>query len=123
MGDDGCLTWTAGHGLADGFVAASMAQRVRPGEGVIGQALATQTPARVDDLRHESRFLRRELAIASGYEALWCVPVMAQTKAVGTLQLYGSAVRHLSPEILPLLQATSEQLAVAIANAHLRSRR
>ena len=117
--DDGCLTWTASHGLPDDFVEASMAQRVRPGEGVIGQALATQTPVLVDDLRHESRFLRRELALASGYEALWCVPVMAQTEAVGTLQLYGSAVRHLSREILPLLQATSEQLAVAIANAHL----
>ncbi len=48
-----------------------------------------------------------------------CVPLMAQTKAVGTIQLYGSAERHLSHEILPLLQATSEQLAVAIANAHL----
>ena len=61
-----------------------------------GKTLATQTPVLVDDLRHESRFLRRELALASGYEALWCVPMMVQTKAVGTLQLYGSAVRHLS---------------------------
>jgi PAS domain S-box-containing protein len=44
---------------------------------------------------------------------------MAQSKAVGTLQLYGSAERRLSREILPMVQATSEQLAVAIANAHL----
>jgi PAS domain S-box-containing protein len=44
---------------------------------------------------------------------------MAQTKAVGTLQLYGSAERRLSRQLLPLVQAISEQVAVAIANAHL----
>ena len=35
------------------------------------------------------------------------------------LQLYGSAERPLVAEILPLLQATSEQLAAAIAKVHL----
>ena len=40
---------------------------------------------------------------------------MAQDRVVGTLQLYGSAERPLSRESLPLLQATSEQLAAAIA--------
>jgi GAF domain len=73
----------------------------------------------VDDLRQEPRFLRRELALASGYEALLCMPLKAQTKAVGTLQLYASAEPHLSRDNLPLVQATAEQLAVAIANAHL----
>jgi PAS domain S-box-containing protein len=44
---------------------------------------------------------------------------MAQTKAVGILLLYGAVEHRLSREILPLVQATAEQLAVAIANAHL----
>jgi two-component system, NtrC family, sensor kinase len=117
--DDGCLTWAASHGLADSFVVASLTQRVQPGEGLLGGALAAQAPVLVDDLRQEPRFLRRELALASGYEALLCVPLMAQTTAVGTLQLYGSAERRLSCDSLPLVQAISEQLAVAIANAHL----
>jgi PAS domain S-box-containing protein len=119
VNDDGCLAWAASHGLSDNFVAASLTQRLQPGECLLGRALATQAPVLVDDLRQEPRFLRRELALANGYEALLCVPLMAQTRAVGTLQLYGSAVHRLSRAILPLLQATSEQLAVAIANAHL----
>ena len=119
MDDDGCLAWAASHGLADSFVAASLTQRLRPGEGLVGRALTAHAPVLVDDLRQETRFSRREAALASGYEALWCVPLRAQTRAVGTLQLFGSAERQLSHEILPLLQAIAEQLAVAIANAHL----
>jgi hypothetical protein len=34
--DDGGLTWAASHGLADGFVAGSLAQRVQPREGLLG---------------------------------------------------------------------------------------
>jgi GAF domain-containing protein len=73
----------------------------------------------VEDLRREPLFLHRELVLASGYESLVCMPLIAQTRAVGTLQLYGRAERHLSPESLPLLQAIAEQPAVAIANTHL----
>jgi PAS domain S-box-containing protein len=119
VGDDGILTLVASHGLSDSFVAASLAQRLQPGEGLVGRALAAQAPVLVDDLRREPLYLRRELALASGYESLLCAPLLAQTKTVGTLQLYGSAERRLSRDILPLVQATSEQLAVAIANAHL----
>ena len=100
--DDGCLTWAASHGLSDAFCGSLADAALQPDEGIIGQALATQTPVLVDDLRREPLFLRRELALASGYETLLCVPLMAQTKAVGTLQLYGSAERRLSREILPL---------------------
>src|SRR5262245_48249439 len=117
--DAGCLTWAASHGLADDFVAASRTQRVQPGEGLSGGALAAQVPVLVEDLRQEPRFLRRELALASGYETLLCVPLMAQSKAVGAIQLFGSAQRPLSRESLPLAQAASEQLAVAVANARL----
>jgi PAS domain S-box-containing protein len=117
--DDGGLRWAASHGLSTSFVAASSTHRLQPGEGLLGRALAARSPLLVDDLRREPLFLRRDLALASGYEALWCVPLVAQTKPVGTLQLYGSAARRLARESLPLLQATAEQLAVAIANAHL----
>jgi PAS domain S-box-containing protein len=117
--DDSCLIWAASHGLSDDFVAGSLSHRSQPGEGFFGRALATQTPVLVDELREEPRFLRRELALASGYETLLCLPLVAQTTPVGTIQLYGSAERRLSREILPLVQAASEQLAVAIANAHL----
>jgi PAS domain S-box-containing protein len=117
--DDGRLAWVASHGLSDRFIAGSVAHRPRRGEGLLGRALATQGPVLVDDLRREPLFLRRELALASGYETLLCMPLIAQTKAVGTLQLYGGAERHLSRDSLPLAQATAEQLAVAIANAHL----
>jgi len=120
LGDDeGHLTWAASHGLAESFVAASRAQQLRLDHGIPGRALAARAPVLVNNLRQEPLFLRRELALASGYETLLCVPLMAQARVVGTLQLYGSAERPLSHESLPLLQATSEQLAAAIANVHL----
>jgi PAS domain S-box-containing protein len=117
--DDGCLTWAASHGLSDSFVAASLTQRLQPGEGLFERALAAQAPVLVADLRREPLFLRGELALASGYETMLCVPLMAQTKPVGTLQLYGNAERRFSSESLPLVQATAEQLALAITKAHL----
>jgi PAS domain S-box-containing protein len=120
LGDDeGHLTWAASHGLAESFVAASRAQQLRLDHGIPGRAFAARAPVLVNNLRQEPLFLRRELALASGYETLLCVPLMAQARVVGTLQLYGSAERPLSRESLPLLQATSEQLAAAIANVHL----
>ena len=48
-----------------------------------------------------------------------CAPLLAQAKAFGTLQLYGSPGRRLSRDSVPLVQAAAEQLAGAIANAHL----
>jgi PAS domain S-box-containing protein len=119
LGDDGGLAWAASHGLSDSFVEGSRTHRLQPGEGLLGRALAVQAPVLVDDLRREPLFSRRELALASGHETLVCIPLRAQAKAVGTLQLYGSAEQHLSRNSLPLIQATAEQLAVAIANAHL----
>jgi PAS domain S-box-containing protein len=119
LDDDGCLRWAASHGLTEHFVKGSQMRRMQPGEGLFGRVLAAQSPFLVEDLRQEPRFLSRELAIASGYETLLCVPLMAQTKPVGTIQLYGGAERRLLRDSLPLVQAVSEQLAVAIANAHL----
>jgi PAS domain S-box-containing protein len=117
--DNGGLTWAAGHALPDSLVSASSAQHLRPGQGILGQALATQAPVLVEDLSLEPLFPRRQAALASGYQALLCVPLMAQSKPVGTLQLYGNAEHRLSRDSLPLIQAMSEQLATAIANAHL----
>jgi PAS domain S-box-containing protein len=119
LDDDGSLAWAASHGLADGFTAASRAQRLPAGEGLLGRALAAQAPLLVEDLSQDSVFRRREPALASGYRSLLCVPLLAQTKTLGSLQIYGSTERPLWPEIVPLVQAAAEQLAVAIANAHL----
>ena len=119
MDDDGCLAWAASHGLAESFVETSRALRLRPGEGIPGQALATMAPVLVEDAVQEPRFLRCEAALASGYGAVLCTPLIAQGKPVGTLQLYASAEHRYSAELLPLVQAVSEQLAVAIANARL----
>jgi PAS domain S-box-containing protein len=119
IADEGSLTWAASHGLAESFVAASRTQRLPLGEGIPGQALATQAPVLIEDLNREPLFLHREAVLASGYQILLCVPLMAQTKPVGTLHLYGNAERRFSSEILPLVQATAEQLALAIVKAHL----
>jgi PAS domain S-box-containing protein len=119
MEDDGCLAWAASHGLRESFVAASRSLRLRPGEGIPGQAFVTKAPVLVEDLGREPRFMRREAALASGYVAVLCMPLIAQGTPVGTLQLYASAEHQYSAELLPLVQAVSEQLAVAITNAHL----
>src|SRR5262249_11036066 len=119
VGDDGCLMWAASHGLPDSYVQASLAPQLRLDKGIAAQALATRRPLLVADLSREPRFSRPAAALASGYQSLLCAPLMAQTNPVGTLQLYGNAERRLAPELIPLVQATAEQLAVAIANAHL----
>src|SRR5262249_35778085 len=108
MEDDGCLAWAASHGLGERFVAASRSLRLRPGEDILGQAFATKAPVLVEDLGREPRFLRHEAALASGYIAVLCTPLIAQGTPVGTLQLYASAERQYSAELLPPVQAVSE---------------
>jgi two-component system NtrC family sensor kinase len=119
MDDEGGLTWAASHGLAESFVAASRALRLRPDDGIPGQALATMAPVLVEDPAQEPHLLRREATLASGYVAVLCTPLIAQGTPVGVLQLYASDEYQYSAALLPLVQAISEQLAVAIANAHL----
>jgi two-component system, NtrC family, sensor kinase len=121
MDDDGCLAWSASHGLAERFVAASRALRLRPGEGIAGRALTTMAPVLVEDPAREPHFQCREAALASGYVAMLCVPLIAQGKPVGILQLFSSPEHQYAVELLPLVQAISGQLAVAIANAHLHA--
>jgi len=118
-GDDGTLTWTASHGLADSFVAASQAWRLRPGEGILGRAFTDRTTVLVENLEVEAQCFRHEAARAYGYRKLLCTPLIAQGRALGTLQLYGTSEHCCDPETLPLLQAVAELLAVAIANVQL----
>jgi PAS domain S-box-containing protein len=116
--EEGFLRWAASYGLADTFVEASRAIKFRPHEGIPGRAFTTQEPVVVADLGREPLFLRREAALACGYRALLCTPLIAQGKPLGTLQLYGDPEQCCPPETLPLIRAIAEQLAVAIANAH-----
>lgn len=120
--DAGSLAWTAGHGLADSFVAASQGLRFPPGEGIPGLAFASGAPVLVEDLEGEAQFRRREAARACGYRKLLCTPLIAQGQPLGTLQLYGQTESCCTPETLPLIQAVAEQLAVAIDNAMLHQK-
>ncbi|MBI3328732.1 MAG: PAS domain S-box protein [Nitrospinae bacterium] len=119
MDEEGCLRWAASHGLAEGFVQASRSLPFRPHEGIPGRAFASEETVLVEDVDEEPQFLRREAARAFGYRSLLCTPLLAHGTPIGTLQIYAQARHGLTLEMSPLVRAIAQQLAVAIANAHL----
>ena len=117
--EQGWLRWEASYGLVEEFVKASRPLRFQPGESVPGRAFAAQAPVLIEDLGAEARFSRPEAAVACGYGALICSPLLVQSIPLGALQLYGRGDQSFPLQTLPFVQSIADQLAVAIANARL----
>jgi Nif-specific regulatory protein len=80
--------------------AAGERMRYRPGEGITGRVVATNTPVHLAGIRPEDGFLDRS-GLRQGIDlerlAFYCVPVPYRGRPVGTL----SADRHLSEVVDP----------------------
>ncbi len=81
---------------------------------VSGRAILEKKPIVVPDVTKDAQYGYPDIARKENLKSLLVVPMMAKDKAIGVLNCYTSQVHKFSDEEIQLLQAVSNQAAVAI---------
>jgi GAF domain-containing protein len=92
---------------------------VKLGEGIAGIVARENKPICVLDVKEDSRYLNREIAVKEGICSLACVPLAVKGRIIGVLNCYTSKKHKFSKPELDVLTALANQAAVAIENAEL----
>jgi len=95
--------------------------RLKMGEGIAGWVAANDQPALINDVQNDPRYFRRAQTITDFVtRTMLCVPVRSKGRVVGVLQAINKKQgRTFSEEDLENCLTLSNQVAVALENAHL----
>ena len=93
------------------------------GEGIIGHVASSGETLVVKDNAASPLLLptARRAVEAAGIRGFVCVPIRAQGRVLGTLSLGRQVLEPFTPEEVRLLEATADQIGVALDNARLYS--
>lgn len=112
----------ATHGAEVEIMQTLQAEPIRLGEGVIGQAAATQAPVQVPDILDEKMpvLVRHQSVFAQfGYRALLAVPLLLEKQIMGGLIIWRQEAGHFPSAVVNMLQTFASQSTLAIQNARL----
>ena len=93
--------------------------RIRPGQGITGQAVAELRPMQSEDLFTDPRVRFPELPRASGLRSMLTAPMRVGERAVGAIIVFRRDVHRFSPAEEELLVALADQAAIALEHARL----
>lgn len=102
--------------------APTSAQSFRIGEGIVGKVAASGKPLIFENVKTDpvyGRLSRNKLAGRLGHRFFAVFPVRGKLKRLGTLACTGIEPRRLTPSEIKLIEALTDQLAVAIENSEL----
>ena len=90
--------------------------RIRVGESLSGEVVATGRPVVVEDLQADTRYdpASKAGAIAEGFQGLLGVPLQIGGRTIGCLLVFSKNRRRFSPEDVALLTAIGDHASVAI---------
>ena len=88
-------------------------------QGLAGWVIQARQSALVADVLQDPRWILLSGAHEQQHRSAMAVPLMVGAECLGVLLLYHQEVGHFSPDQLELVQATANQVAVAINNAEL----
>ena len=92
---------------------------VKLGEGIAGLVAQQNKPICVLDVKEDSRYRNRDIALKEGLCSLASVPLAVKGRVIGVLNCYTSKKHKFSKEELAVLTALANQAALAIENAEL----
>lgn len=92
---------------------------LKVGQSISGRAVQGRRPIIVPDVTKETDYMYPDLAAKEGLCSLLCVPMMIREKAVGVINSYTSIPHSFTGEEVRLLQAISNQAAIAIEHTTL----
>jgi two-component system, NtrC family, sensor kinase len=93
--------------------------RIRPGEGITGQAVSELRPMQSEDLFIDPRVRFPELPRASGLRSMLTAPMRVGHRAIGAIVVFRRDVHRFSPAEEELLVALADQAAIALEHARL----
>jgi GAF domain-containing protein/anti-sigma regulatory factor (Ser/Thr protein kinase) len=114
--ETGELVLSASKGLSPAFI--QKVNRIKVGEGIVGQVAKTGIPMVVEDIEHDPRTMSKPIAV-EGFHTFAAVPISAKKKVIGTLGTATRSAREYTPEDLELMMAIGHQIGVAVENARL----
>jgi GAF domain-containing protein len=90
-------------------------------DSMIGRVVRDRTIVTVPDVTVEKSYRYPELARRTGLTSLLSVPLLADQKVIGTLNIYTAERHSFSPEEISCAAAVAGQAALALENARLLS--
>ena len=111
------LVINSSSGLSEGYIQA--VDRIRLGEGIVGQVAQSGKPLVVKDMMHDARVMSK-IPESEVFHTFAVVPLRTRDNIVGTLGAVTRQPREFTSEDMDLLNAIGHQLGSAIANAMLR---
>lgn len=101
----------------------SRAYRNRPplrvDEGIVGTVIRERKPIAVADVRTDSRYRFKELAVQEGLVSMLSVPLIVRDHVIGVMNCYTSQPAEFTPQQISLFTTLANQTALAIENARL----
>ncbi len=92
---------------------------IKLGEGIAGIVAQENKLACILDVKKDSRYLNRDIAVKEGLASLASVPLAVKGRVIGVLNCYTSKKHSFEKSELEVLTALANQAAVAIENAEL----
>ena len=86
-----------------------------------GKTIQTKTPVTVPDVRKETSYQFRDLALKQGLVSLLSVPMLYKDKALGVVNTYTPTEHRFTTEEISFVQSVANQCASAIENTRLLS--
>src|SRR5881409_2648132 len=119
--DGGTLHLRGERGMSPGLRAVN--QMLPVGQGLIGRVAATGRTVRVEKNYADPDLLpaARAAVEAAAIHGFVCVPIRAQGRVIGTLSLGRQVPEPFTVEEIRLLEATADQIGLALDNARLYS--
>mgnify|MGYP000638315503 CR=1 FL=1 len=86
---------------------------------LLGDVVKTRKPLVVADVRQDSRYVYRDLAVKENLSSMIAVPMIVKDKAIGVINVYTNEVHQFTGEEVSVLQMVANQAAVAVENTKL----
>jgi sigma-B regulation protein RsbU (phosphoserine phosphatase) len=92
--------------------------RLRPDEGLVGAAVASEQPVLANDLASDSRYIE----VVPGMNSEIVVPLIHQSRPIGALNVLSREKNHFTLHDVAILRQFAAHVAVALVNASLFER-
>lgn len=92
---------------------------LKVGQSVSGQVLREKTSLVIPDVTKDSNYMYPEIAKKEGIVSMLAVPMMIKDRVIGVINSYTDTLHEFSVDEIKILQAISNQAAVAIENTRL----
>jgi phosphoserine phosphatase RsbU/P len=101
-----------------GYPESAEPMRLKPGQGLVGEAVARQVPLLVNDVAADPRYL----SVVRGMASELVVPLLHKKRPIGALNILSHHRDQFSAEDMELLRQFAAHVAVSIVNAQLFER-